>query len=337
MKDESQSRKQRFYILDPLRLAAAFAVVFYHYLSFLQNTVLGIFLAPFKYGYLGVIFFFMLSGFVIMASCQNRSAFHFAFARALRIYPAFVTCLFITIVVLYFFTEVTFSLFQVLSNALIVNDYIGYANIDGVYWTLQAELKFYACIFLLSLCGLIKYWRAWLSFWLFAAISYHFLSQPFFLGWFISPAYSFYFIGGVSAYFLSKDSSDNFALIIFFIALFFSCIKSYQQVSGFVGAANEFDRIAASSIVFTFFIFFYFLADGKIQIAKKKCLLLMGAISYPLYLLHNMAGKAILTFFNGSVGIYCAMIFTVIIILLVSLFVHLCVEKLAFRVFKQGG
>jgi len=42
-----------------------------------------------------------------------------------------------------------YSLIQVLANLTMLNDYLGIKNIDGVYWTLQTELKFYACIFLL--------------------------------------------------------------------------------------------------------------------------------------------------------------------------------------------
>jgi len=332
---EKSTNKQRLYILDPLRLVAAFAVVFYHYLPFVKNTSLGAFLAPFKFGYLGVIFFFMLSGFVIMASCQNRSAFQFALARALRIYPAFIACLFLTVIILYLCAGITLPPLQIISNALIVNDYIGQPNIDGVYWTLQAELKFYACIFILSLCGLIKYWRVWLSVWLLAAISHHFLNQPFFLGWFIRPAYSFYFIGGVSAYLLSKEQDNKFALLLFFVALAFSCLKSFYQTSGFVESANLLDSIVAASVVLVFFVFFFFLAMGKIQTPKKSYWILMGAISYPLYLMHNRAGKTLVNFFNDSVNIYYAIIFTLLIILLVSLFIHLFVEKVVFRFFNS--
>lgn len=326
---------QRFSILDPLRLIAAFAVVFYHYLPFVNGTLIGNALNPFKYGYLGVNFFFMLSGFVIMASCQSRGALQFAFARALRIYPAFISCLLITVMIVYLVAGKTFQPLQILSNAFIVNDYIGQENIDGVYWTLQAELKFYACIFMLSLSGLLKYWRTWLSIWLVTAISYHFIGQPFFLGWFISPAYSFYFIGGVSAYLLSQNTKDKFVLGVFVIALIFSCIKSSMQVAGFVGDAIQFDKYIAASVVFVFFIFFYFLALGKLHIEKKPYWLLMGAISYPIYLMHNRAGKTVFGFFDGVGGTYFSFVSTIVLITIVSLFVHLYVERKIFSFFKR--
>jgi peptidoglycan/LPS O-acetylase OafA/YrhL len=325
---------QRFYILDPLRLVAAFAVVFYHYLPLVKDTNLGVVLSPFKYGYLGVNFFFILSGFVIMASCQNRGAFQFAVARALRIYPAFFACLLVTLAVVYASSRVTASPLQIISNALIVNDYIGQPNIDGVYWTLQAELKFYGCIFLLSLFGFIQYWRIWLSLWLLAAITYHFYGQPFFLGWFISPAYSFYFIGGVTAYLISKNPRNIFVLLLFCLALIFSCIKSFHQAAGFIGSANPQDGIIAALVVALFFMVFYLLANGKLQIAQNPYWLLMGAISYPLYLIHNRSGKAIYSYIHDFLDDYCALGLVLIIIVSISLCIHLYVERKVFLLFK---
>lgn len=180
-------------ILDPLRFVAALFVMFYHYLPFIQSQIGSDLFNFFEFGYLGVNFFFMLSGFVIMASAQNRSAIKFALLRALRLYPAFIVCLFITISVLFFLNAPLPSILAVLLNGLLVNDYFGIPNIDGVYWTLQAELKFYACIFLLILVGKIHWYKWWLSAWLLMAIAHHFIAQPFFMGWFISTAYSFFF------------------------------------------------------------------------------------------------------------------------------------------------
>ena len=116
----------------------------------------------FKFGYLGVNFFFMLSGFVIMASAHNRSAIKFGLLRALRLYPAFLSCLLITLVVLYLCGNELPSLVAIVLNGLILNDYFGVPNIDGVYWTLQAELKFYGCVFLLILFSVLTHYRVWL-------------------------------------------------------------------------------------------------------------------------------------------------------------------------------
>lgn len=308
----------RFYILDPLRFMAAYGVLLYHYSIYLNNHPS---LAEiFKYGYLGVNFFFLLSGFVIMVSAHNRTAFQFAYARALRIYPTFIVCLLFTVIMVYIFSETRFSLAQILSNASILNDYLGIENIDGVYWTLQAELKFYGCIFLLLITGVFRYWNWWVGFWLAMSIAYYSFRQPFFLGWFINPEYSFYFIGGVCAYQMFIDRQSSLAKSYFIIALVFASIKSMGQTKDFLTQVDTSEKLIALACNIVFFSFFYFLARNRFSIRKKSYFITLGMISYPLYLTHNKAGKNIYEYLSGfNVGEIGALVLTSIFILGVCL------------------
>jgi peptidoglycan/LPS O-acetylase OafA/YrhL len=322
-------------ILDPLRFVAAAFVMFYHYLPFIQTKIGSSAFDFFKYGYLGVNFFFMLSGFVIMASAQNRSAIKFAVLRALRLYPAFIVCLLITISVLYFLAQPLPSVTAVVLNGLLVNDYFGIPNIDGVYWTLQAELKFYACIFLLIFTGLIHQYKFWLSAWLFIAIAHHFTAQPFFMGWFISPPYSFYFIGGIVAYLLFNNPKNGYALIVFVIALTFAILKSWGQIDGFMRAVEPLDRLVASAVTALFFVFFLFLRNINKQFKYTKLMAILGGISYPLYLLHSRAGNATLGFLGDLTDATVALLITVLAVLIISFIVHYAIEKPLFRAVRQ--
>ena len=310
-------QKIRFAILDPMRLLAAIAVIFYHYSIYFdnQNTIISM---VSRFGYLGVDFFFILSGFVIMSSAQSRGAFEFAFARALRIYPAFVICLIFTLVVSYFLNDSTYTPLEIVANAAILNDHLGIPNIDGVYWTLQAELKFYGCVFLLLLAGLFKYWRYWIAIWLLLAVLHYFYEQPFFMGWFINPAYSFYFIGGVCSYLLYKEKNDFQVNLIFSVSLIFAFLTARDQASNFMLNVDSIDRNIAGTVVFMFFIFFALIAKGFFNIRKTSWLILLGALSYPLYLLHNKAGKQILEKILQETNLLVALIFTLIIIISIS-------------------
>ncbi|MEL7088997.1 MAG: acyltransferase family protein [Planctomycetota bacterium] len=86
----------RIQLLDYGRFGAAIAVVGYHWFfnGIHNGKIDSLELQPWavesvKYGYLGVEFFFMISGYVIFFSAKNRSAAQFATLRATRLYPAF--------------------------------------------------------------------------------------------------------------------------------------------------------------------------------------------------------------------------------------------------------
>jgi peptidoglycan/LPS O-acetylase OafA/YrhL len=315
----------RFYILDPLRFIAAYAVLLYHYSIYLKNQ--DFLVDAFKYGYLGVNFFFLLSGFVIMISAQNRGAFQFAYSRVLRIYPTFIICLLFTISITYLVSDVNFSLAEVFFNASILNDYLDIPNIDGVYWTLQAELKFYGCVFLLLLSGIFCQWKWWVGAWLGLAILYHFFKQPFFLGWFINPEYSFHFIGGVCAYQIYSDRKSVVARVFFVIALVFSGLKSVQQTEDFLKVVTSTEITVALLCNIIFFIFFYLLACGYLKSQKREYFIVLGMISYPLYLIHNKAGKQIFEMlYKYGISEINALIITSIVVLCICWIINYLLE-----------
>lgn len=325
---------ERFHILDPLRFIAAYGVLLYHYSIYLNNheSLSDIF----KYGYLGVNFFFLLSGFVICASAQNRNAFQFAYARAIRIYPTFILCMLFTIVVVYIFSDERFSLIEIVSNASILNDYLGIRNIDGVYWTLQAELKFYGCVVLLLLAGVFQRWRWWVGAWLSLAILYHFFKQPFFLGWFINPEYSFYFIGGVCAYQIYADRRSATARYYFCIALLFASLKTIEQTHNFLSVITYYEKVIAAFISIAFFAFFYFLANGYFSLRKRNYFITLGMISYPLYLIHNKAGKQVFEALDnlklGDIGIFVITSILVIFMCLGINYIVRLIPKISFSI-----
>jgi len=322
-------KKERFAILDPLRFVAALAVLFYHYSIFYElgsNTKY--FLAAAKYGYLGVPFFFMLSGFVISSSAANATPFKFVVARARRLYPAFVACLAITLGIVYFCSGQVFPMKSVILNALILNDYFHVPNIDGVYWTLQAELKFYGCIFILISLRQFHSHMYWLPAWLAASCLHFFTAQPFFMGWFINPGYSFYFIGGVAALLIHKNKFSIMLHIYFFISLLFGVATAGLQTDQFINQAVSFDVLVARFVVFVFYLFFYALALGKLRLNKSPWwFAYLGSISYPLYLLHNRGGKALIDHYQSEISISLLVPLVAFGIVSLALAVHLLVEK----------
>ena len=87
---------KRLQLLDYGRFAAAFSVLLYHYTfnGFRNGKISSIGPVDFityvtHFGKIGVEFFFIISGYVIYYSAQNKTPGEFAFSRIKRLYPAF--------------------------------------------------------------------------------------------------------------------------------------------------------------------------------------------------------------------------------------------------------
>jgi len=319
----------RFNVLDIMRFAAALSVVFYHYTAGDSSEHYG-FVSEFtKFGYLGVPLFFMISGFVISASALNRTPAEFAISRTTRLYPTVFACLtFTTLVILMFAPgETGISLFQYLSNLTILNVYAGQKYIDGVYWTLLAELKFYICIFLLLCVGLFDKFRIWLSVWMLATITYLIFEQPFFMGWFISPEYSAFFIAGVTFFLATKNGYNKFYSTLLIAAFIVGSIRAYQQATGFMHDTDTLDQIISLVVIWSFFLLFFMISLDKVRIKGNKVLLLLGGMTYPLYLLHSRAGHIFFDRLEGIMHPYISLMLITSMMLLLAFLVHVIVEK----------
>lgn len=180
--------ERRLGVLDGLRGVAVLLVLWYHVweISFLAAPVAWLQFVP-ETGFVGVHLFFFLSGFVIaypfiraaLAGKPQPSWGHFAWRRAVKIVPSYFLCIFAAYAVGYAQQQPGAStLPDVVSHALFVHTWFPqtYGTITGVLWTLSVEVEFY-CIFPLvwwcfkrapwsTAAGMIAIawaWRAWMA------------------------------------------------------------------------------------------------------------------------------------------------------------------------------
>lgn len=154
-----------YYTLDCIRFAAALLVADFHLVFYCwanpHSSVGHIFshaaqfnaLAPISwFGWVGVEIFFVISGFVIANSAKAATPANFAAGRALRLYPAIWVCAPITLAMLLLVTRSPNGhLFVMFLKSMLLIPKEPW--IDGVYWSLQVELVFYCLIFGLLLFG----------------------------------------------------------------------------------------------------------------------------------------------------------------------------------------
>jgi peptidoglycan/LPS O-acetylase OafA/YrhL len=163
---------------DLLRLIAAIFVVFAHSFDLLKvpEPFPGL-LEGLSWGFLGVLIFFSISGFLVSRSwSRNPRIIPFAVKRALRLMPALIVALILSAVVLgpfvtteplrlYFDDPATKA--YVVNNTMLQSDYalpqvFSHTTypfaVNGSLWTLPLEVKAYAFVALVGVFGLLARW-----------------------------------------------------------------------------------------------------------------------------------------------------------------------------------
>ncbi|KZS49539.1 acyltransferase family protein [Rhizobium anhuiense] len=152
-----QAGSPYIYGVDALRFVCALMVTVFH-LGF-ASWASPLYLRPYKMplienvaqpGWVGVELFFVISGLVIVNSAAAATPMSFLKGRILRLYPAVWICASLTLIVIA--TQDVNR--RVIKNYLrSITLYPGGPWIDGQYWTLACEICFYALVFILCATG----------------------------------------------------------------------------------------------------------------------------------------------------------------------------------------
>jgi len=323
---------RRLELLDYGRFFAAIIVVFFHYtFNGIANgkidslTHIGPLIDFTKYGYLGVELFFMISGFVIFHSAQNRTPAEFAVARAIRLYPSYWFAVIFTSIFAWYWGSDLMSVtpFQILANFTLLQNYLGIENVDGVYWTLAYEIKFYMLVFFILLIGFQKHLNLLFMLWpvaMLAAFITDFDHFPYLGGYFC------YFSAGALFAILQVHRSLMYLLsmvISFVLCLLYS--TSNAALKAELLGVNFSENIVAT-IIIAFFAFFAFLITQKAQLLALPYSKTLGALTYPVYLIHAHFGYMFISKYGTEENKIVIYTVTLAIVLFVSYFIHKAIE-----------
>jgi peptidoglycan/LPS O-acetylase OafA/YrhL len=325
---------ERFGELDLLRFFAAMSVVIYHYKSKyieligdsgeLTRAIYGIT----KFGYLGVDLFFLISGFVIFASAMDRSPTQFAISRVTRVFPTFWICVSITALgSIAIMGGGDIGLAAWFANLALFSKPLGFDHLDGVYWTLIVEVKFYACIFGLLALGIFRSYRIWLPLWLVAAVGFLHFKQPFFLGWFVSPEYSAYFISGMVFYHIRRSGSEFWHKPVLITCLYLSSHYAWTTIDSFARNVTATDRVVAVLVVWALYFVMFLVATKRLTLQSTPIVLGIGGMTYPLYLIHNRTGKEMIDLLSLSASPLAAIAVVTAIVVFISYIIHRYFER----------
>lgn len=322
--------KNRVYQLDLFRFIAALAVVLYHYtyrlyykspsVSYQFEEIESIS----KYGFMGVDFFFIISGFVIFLSVKHGSLKQFLGSRISRLYPAYWLAVILTSIIFIVFSnpEYTVSIVQFFANLTMFHRYMGIESVDGVYWSLMIEMIFYFFIGLLLFFKQLKNIEYYVIGWLVISILSKFLNPDLLvvkiLNFILITKYSAHFIAGILFYLIYSGRSSLLHLILLIFCYFLSVFNTLEVTNNLEKRDGvPFDDLTVYILVGVMYVLFFLVSTDKLKFANNKRFLVLGAITYPLYLLHQNIGYLFIESFSTSSNKY----FVLLSIVLVSIFI----------------
>jgi peptidoglycan/LPS O-acetylase OafA/YrhL len=344
MEPEIRHKPIRYYEIDLLRFIAAISVVichftfagyYHHGMSPVQYPGIDEF---FKYGFLGVELFFIISGYVVLMSAQGKTIGQFFASRVTRLYPAFwVACTICFVVVRFFAPAITqpeqvvfdASLGHYLLNMTMLHAFFGIPNLDGVYWTLTYEIVFYFLITIFIsfqwLKHLVLVLAIWLCYCLIAALVLN--MGPFSFLFF--PQYAPYFIVGMLFFLLQNNSAASWKLYLLLLISYGLCIHScLNRIHDAVIYYNHpISIIIGIALVTLFFVVFFLIIKNILRLGQSKWLTWMGALTYPIYLCHHNIGYVALQRLGGEMNKYLLLMSMLGAVLLLACLIHVFIER----------
>ncbi|MFI8486939.1 acyltransferase family protein [Streptomyces rubrogriseus] len=338
----------RLYVIDGIRLLAALMVAAHHYAGtwradrpgnlIWDRPVSEIMPTVFRfasYGWIGVEIFFVISGFVICMSCWGRTPRQFFVSRVIRLYPAYWFAVLFTTAALIAVPGVweRLRLREVLLNLTMLQSGSGVPNVDGVYWTLWSELRFYLLFLVVVAMGL-TYRRVvvFCCVWGAVAMPAPVARLPL-LELVANPDGAWYFIAGLALYLMHRFGQDLLLWGILAMAWLMgqlelgNRIEDVERVSGWRGSV---------AIFTVFLLFMVAVALGYTDRIRWKWLVTAGAMTYPLYLVHYAAGTALIARLRDTMDARLLIAVLITGFLLLSYLIHRFVERPLSRLLKHG-
>jgi len=333
----------RYYELDLLRFIAAMAVVLFHFMfRGQQGDFIPVSFPSFEnyvqYGYLGVNLFFMISGFVISLSAENRTARQFVISRITRLYPAFWAGVTVTAIAIVFFGGTLFQVdwSQYLINLTMLAQFLGVENVDGVYWTLYVELKFYVIIFIVLLFDKFNKMELVLATWLSILLLGLAFELPRIVNSLVFSEWAPFFISGVVFYLLKVKGFNLLRSAILIVAFMLSLLEAVEGNTVFNTDYNvNASELAVVLIVLSYYCTFTLIIFDKLSWFRSSWALRIGALTYPLYLIHQNLGFMFFTYFDGVLNKYVLLMMAILLVLVISWLIHVLIERKLGPEFKR--
>lgn len=323
---------ERLDTLDGMRGIAALMVVVYHFFArwavpvheptlYPHGNLLAE--APFLiiFGDVGILLFFLISGFVIMMTLERSTGIlDFTGRRIARLWPAMIVCATMSALLInatdiagYYEGKEWWEVrpFEYVSSIFFLPPDktgalfgLGDARLDwveGVYWTLWHEVRFYALVALVFLVArparFLWAWAAVQGVSTIVALGMMAVDRNYFVGMgvetLVQPRMLAWFSLGLCGYLVwSKRTDRAIAVIAVLAAIAILARDVVHMPEGVLALHPKAGReLLTYAVVFTPFLLF--LARSPVlNVLRSRAVVTIGLASYPLYLFHELPGMA---------------------------------------------
>lgn len=330
--------------LDLLRFFAAVSVTLFHllfrgYASDNLSEVPYPLLAPVaKYGFLGVHLFFIISGFVILMTAARGNLKHFTISRITRLYPTFWVCCTLTFVTILLIGGERFSatVGQYFVNLTMLSGFVDVAAIDGVYWSLFVELKFYALVALVLLFRQLERTQVLLALWLGVSVFLNAFPVKI-LNLMLITEYAPLFIAGAICYLIHARGVSVPRLVVLGVAGVAAVGRALEAVPGFEQKnRTDLNEYVIAGIVIAMFVAFLLIALKQTGGLARTKWVALGALTYPLYLIHQNIGYMIFNLGYPALNPHLLVWGTIALLLVCAHLIDRLVEQRFTKQFKTA-
>lgn len=197
-----------------------------------------------------------------------------------------------------------------------LSGFLGIEPIDGVYWSLFVEIRFYALVAAVLVVRRIQHSEFYILLWLVASIAL--VIHPIgILRYLLICDYSPYFIAGATYYLVWSKGISNLRIGVITTSWL---LAIFQSINTLRLMENHYDTsmspYIAAGIITSFFVVMMFISLRRTGLIGRTNWLIAGSLTYPLYLLHQYIGFMVFNYFYPAINsnvLFWGMIISVII------------------------
>lgn len=342
----------RFKLIQVFRAVAALLVVSHHLIAntntYFKRPAFGNF---FNFGFIGVDFFFVLSGFIItyihfsdIVSQGNWLTFFKK--RFIRIYPIYWVIATVTLIV---YTAITPAMLKdvgltmdfklpvirnfVLQSYLLIPQEV--LRLVGVSWTLSYEILFYL-VFGICIAGGYRLMKFILPIWVGAIIlnALYFQSTNYYVDFALNILILEFVLGCFVAYAIIHRIEIPFKFLRPALVIIFFILLNTMHIYGLV-FKRDLMYVLLSGVFFSIITYSAVNLDlNKPNINYSSMLILLGNASYSIYLFHNFLISGFCRIyiklnpgFADSVNLDLVALIIFVITVITGVLIHLVIEK----------